>query len=144
MAPSTGQVPADQIPHMQPYQSTTVGHTTIHSIRHGGIVEPPVGYATGGIAKGSSAGYPAVLHGKEAVVPLPNGNSIPVELRDGAGTNNISITVNMNEGGTSTQQEGFGSEDQAAQLGKMLSAAVQQELQNQKRPGGILSPYGAA
>ena len=29
-------------------------------------------------------------------------------------------------------------------LGKVLAAAVQKELQNQKRSGGILSPYGAA
>ena len=65
-------------------------------------------------------------------------------MRDGGGgTNNINITVNMNEGGTETQQDGMGA-DQAGQLGKMLSMAVQQELQNQKRPGGILSPYGAA
>ena len=109
--------------------------------RHGGVFKE---YSTGGIARGTNAGYPAILHGTEAVVPLPNGNAIPVEMRDGGGgTNNISITVNMNEGGTETQQEGFGSEEAGA-LGKMLSAAVQQELQNQKRPGGILSPYGAA
>jgi len=111
--------------------------------RYGGIVERPVGYSTGGIARGSSAGYPAILHGTEAVVPLPNGNAIPVEMRDGGGTNNVSITVNMNEGGSSSEQSGI-TADQAGQLGKLLSAAVQEELQNQKRPGGILSPYGAA
>ena len=65
-------------------------------------------------------------------------------MRDGGGsTNNVSITVNMNEGGSNSEQSGI-TPDQAGQLGKMLSAAVQEELQNQKRPGGILSPYGAA
>ena len=29
-------------------------------------------------------------------------------------------------------------------LGRAISMAVQEELQRQKRPGGILSPYGAA
>ena len=36
--------------------------------------------ATGGIASGPSSGYPVELHGTEAVVPLPDGRSIPVSL----------------------------------------------------------------
>ncbi len=124
----------------EPFSQAAMGFNQAMG-RHGGVFKE---YSTGGIARGTNAGYPAILHGTEAVVPLPNGNAIPVEMRDGGGgTNNISITVNMNEGGTETQQEGMGS-DEAGQLGKMLSMAVQQELQNQKRPGGILSPYGAA
>lgn len=42
-------------------------------------------YASGGIASGPLEGYQAMLHGTEAVVPLPNGRSIPVEI---AGFNN--------------------------------------------------------
>lgn len=38
------------------------------------------GYATGGIASGPASGYPVLLHGEEAVVPLPDGRSIPVAL----------------------------------------------------------------
>ena len=34
----------------------------------------------GGIARGPNSGYPATLHGIEAVVPLPNGRSIPVDF----------------------------------------------------------------
>ena len=37
-------------------------------------------FATGGIARGPKSGYAAELHGTEAVVPLPNGESIPVSL----------------------------------------------------------------
>ena len=37
-------------------------------------------YADGGIASGSKDGYPATLHGTEAVVPLPDNRSIPVSL----------------------------------------------------------------
>ena len=119
--------------------TATMGNPTAG--RYGGVFKE---YSTGGIARGTNAGYPAILHGTEAVVPLPNGNAIPVEMRDGGGsTNNVSITVNMNEGGSNSEQSGI-TPDQAGQLGKMLSAAVQEELQNQKRPGGILSPYGAA
>jgi hypothetical protein len=102
------------------------------------------GYAVGGIASGPQGGYPVELHGTEAVVPLPNGRSIPVEM---SGTNsNNSVVVNVsvdNQGGAQTNTEAQSSE-QAGKLGKMVAQAVQQELQNQKRSGGILNPYGAA
>ncbi len=99
------------------------------------------GYATGGVARGSQAGYPVMMHGTEAVVPLPNGNSIPVEM-SGNGTNNISINVNMDNSGNSETSGGKG-KDTGGQLGKLLAAAVQDELHKQKRPGGLLSPLGA-
>lgn len=38
--------------------------------------------ADGGVFSGPKEGYPAVLHGDEAVVPLPDGKSIPVDLGD--------------------------------------------------------------
>lgn len=38
-------------------------------------------FATGGIASGPKSGYTSVLHGTEAVVPLSNGNSIPVDVQ---------------------------------------------------------------
>lgn len=37
-------------------------------------------FADGGISTGPVTGYPATLHGTEAVVPLPDGASIPVSL----------------------------------------------------------------
>jgi hypothetical protein len=43
---------------------------------------------------GPAAGYPATLHGTEAVVPLPNGRSIPIEPTGGGpmgGTLNVNI-----------------------------------------------------
>ena len=40
--------------------------------------------ATGGILSGAQSGYPAVLHGTEAVVPLPDGKTIPVEIAGGS------------------------------------------------------------
>jgi hypothetical protein len=45
-----------------------------------------VGYAAnGGILRGPTSGYRAILHGSEAVVPLPDGESIPVNLGSGGG-----------------------------------------------------------
>jgi hypothetical protein len=113
--------------------------------RYGGIHTPRgkvPGYGVGGIARGTQAGYPALLHGTEAVVPLPNGNSIPVELSRENAINNISVNVNVdNQGRGETEVSG---KRQGADLGKALARAVQEEMQKQKRPGGILSPYGAA
>ena len=40
------------------------------------------GFASGGIATGPTSGYRAVLHGNEAVVPLPDGKSIPVKMQE--------------------------------------------------------------
>lgn len=38
-------------------------------------------FADGGIARGPATGYSATLHGAEAVVPLPDGQKIPVEIK---------------------------------------------------------------
>jgi len=43
--------------------------------------DPPHVYMQdGGIAAGPQSGYQAILHGTEAVVPLPNGKTIPVSM----------------------------------------------------------------
>jgi len=100
-------------------------------------------YATGGIAKGPRAGYPAVLHGTEAVVPLPDGKSIPVQMSGMGQNNNVTVNVAIDGQGrasSNTQQDSA----QAGNLGNIIAKAVQQELQNQKRSGGILNPYGVA
>jgi hypothetical protein len=39
-------------------------------------------FANGGIASGPKSGYTAMLHGTEAVVPLPDGKNIPVQNTD--------------------------------------------------------------
>ena len=101
--------------------------------RYGGRTKD---YSTGGIARGPQSGYPAMLHGNEAVVPLPNGRAIPVEMANGGkmNTNNTNITVNIAEGTTSTVDT-----DGGAELGKVINMAVQNELEKQMRPGGILA-----
>lgn len=116
--------------------------------RNGGVFEQGKkqnSYRSGGVAKGSQGGYPAMLHGTEAVVPLPNGRSIPVEMKNSGGNvSNVTVNVSTEAGNTSAQTEqNDGGMDQE-RLGKAIAVAVQNELQNQKRSGGILNPYGVA
>ena len=113
--------------------------------RNGGIFsgnKKTQGYAAGGVGRGSTSGYPAVLHGTEAVVPLPNGRSIPVDMGKSGGTSNNNIVVNISTDGQSSNQGSTGPD--MDKLGNAVAAAVQIELHNQKRSGGILNPYGAA
>ena len=112
--------------------------------RKGGIFEPSnSSYAMGGIAKGREAGYPAILHGTEAVVPLPNGKDIPVSFTGrSASTNNIGMTININRDDTESDVEG--DTEIGTDLGMKIKEAVQQVLLDEKRAGGILSPFGVA
>ena len=126
----------------------------IPAAKTGGILEPPqyrdggiarkMDYSTGGVARGSQAGYPAILHGTEAVVPLPDGRNIPVEMRGGMGTqNNVTVNVSIDNNGSS-QQNTQSDSSMGENLGRLVASAVQDELQFQKRSGGILNPYGVA
>ena len=128
---------------LQMFKGTPFGSFLGLGARSGGVFDQgkKVSYATGGIAKGSTSGYPVMMHGTEAVVPLPNGKSIPVEMKSGGGTNN-NIVVNVSTDGQ-TSREGSTGPDMD-KLGGAIAQAVQVELQNQKRSGGILNPYGVA
>ena len=72
---------------------------------------------TGGIATGPRSGYNAVLHGTEAVVPLPNGKTIPVEMSG--------MQVNMD------RQLGMMGE-QLAKLDQLVSAIREQTSVSQR------------
>ena len=102
----------------------------------------PQTFGMGGIARGREAGYPAILHGTEAVVPLPNGKEIPVKMMGGGQSNNVVVNVNVDSNGNA--QQNTQGDQGGMNLGNAIAAAVQKELQNQKRSGGILNPYGAA
>lgn len=108
--------------------------------RYGGIAQ----MAVGGVISGPNAGYPVMMHGAEAVVPLPDGKAIPVQMKGNQSQNNVVVNVSVdNQGNTTTKTESQSSME-AGQLGNMIAKAVQEELQNQKRSGGILNPYGVA
>jgi len=120
------------------------GITPSQSLAKGGYSLKRNNYARGGTARGAQSGYAATLHGNEAVVPLPDNRSIPVTL-NGAGGQNNNVTVNVAMGGDGqSQQNSQGDSNMAANIGKMVAGAVQEELQYQKRSGGILNPYGAS
>ena len=53
---------------------TVMPNDPVHFAPQGG------GYAYGGIATGPKTGYQTMLHGTEAVVPLPDGKTIPVNM----------------------------------------------------------------
>ena len=116
---------------------------SIFGFANGGIMQGGFqAYARGGIATSPTMGLIGEGRYNEAVVPLPNGKAIPVDMK-GSGQNNVTVNVSIDNQGnasTNTQQDSA----QAGNLGQAMARAVQMELQNQKRSGGILSPYGAA
>ena len=113
--------------------------STLFGMADGGVI----GLARGGIARyahGGIAKQPTYLVGEgkknEAVVPLPDNKSIPVDLGSGVGnTNNTNITVNIDDSGATSTTDSEG----GAELGKAINMAVQSELERQMRPGGILA-----
>ena len=97
-------------------------------------------YRGGGVAQGPESGYLAELHGREAVVPLGNDRSIPVEMRGGGGGGNtVNVSISMNgQGQGSSQVSGDGMQG----LGRSIGNMVQQHLQQEMRPGGLLNQQG--
>jgi lambda family phage tail tape measure protein len=93
-------------------------------------------YAGGGVASSPQLAVFGEGSMNEAYVPLPDGRSIPVTMRQGGsgGGDVFNISVNVAEGGT-TSTAGQGQD-----LGRAISSAVRQELLNQKRAGGLLDP----
>ena len=75
----------------------------------------------------------------EAVVPLPDGKSIPIAGDLGGSTNNISVSVNIDGQGNSSIEAGGAGEQQAMDLGKVLGTVVRQQIATEMRPGGLLS-----
>ena len=116
----------------------------IFGFANGGIVKGGFRkYANGGIAKSPHIGVIGEGKYNEAVVPLPDGRSIPVQGAGMGATNNTTVNVTVDsKGGAQTSTE---SDSQMGdQLGKLIAKAVQEELHYQQRSGGILNPYGAA
>lgn len=105
--------------------------------RYGGVMSHAGrSFSQGGVADGPNSGYNATLHGTEAVVPLGNDRSIPVKLDGAAGTNNVNVTVNVDQnGGSETLMTGDG----ARELGKTIAAIAQDTIAKEQRAGGLLS-----
>ena len=85
--------------------------------------------AAGGPVKGGSS-YLVGEKGPELFVPGSSGNIIPNHAMGGS-----NVVINVDASGSSVE----GDAGQAEQLGSMLAAAVQAEIANQQRPGGLLA-----
>jgi len=73
--------------------------------------------------------------GPELFVPNQSGNIIPNHDLAGVGGGSTNIVVNVDASGSSVE----GDEDQGRELGRLISVAVQSELIQQQRPGGLLA-----
>ena len=86
--------------------------------------------ARGGPVRGGSS-YLVGERGPEIFTPKTSGNITPNHQLGG----NTSVVVNVDASGTDVQ----GNDQQANQLGRLISIAVQSELIKQRRPGGLLT-----
>ena len=80
-----------------------------------------MGFADGGIATGPESGYPVMLHGTEAVVPLPDGRSIPVEMKGGGGGGGNTYNITINPSGMTDRTD-------KREFARKMSNAIQQEI----------------
>jgi len=105
----------------------TAGQVTKYA--KGGVVNSPHYFAMGGSGNLGILGE----SGAEAILPLKRHSSgnLGVEA-SGSSTN---VVVNVDASGTDVQ----GNDQQANQLGRLISIAVQSELIKQRRPGGLLT-----
>jgi hypothetical protein len=97
-------------------------------------------FAKGGLVTKPTLGLVGEGKYNEAVVPLPDGRSIPISGATGSTENNVTVNVTIDSDGNAKSDSGMDG-DTAKQLGYMVSQAVQAELVDQKRPGGLLSQY---
>ena len=78
-------------------------------------------------------GRPSIVgeRGPELFVPDRGGTIVPNHALGGA----TNVVVNVDASGSAVE----GDNNQAEQLGRLISIAVQSEIVNQKRPGGLLA-----
>jgi hypothetical protein len=92
-------------------------------------------FANGGIVTGPTLGLVGEGRYNEAVIPLPDGKSVPVDLGGGTGsqiTSNIVVNVNSDGKASSSGADSVG-------LGRKIEGAVKQVIVEELRPGGVLA-----
>lgn len=105
-------------------------------------------YAGGGIATSPQLAMFGEGSVPEAYVPVPSGR-IPVELRGGGMRGgmtvqtNISVNMAAPADGQGSGGRGGNMMEQARELGAIVTAMVNKNLQDQMRPGGLLNPSGS-
>ena len=101
----------------------------------GNDIQNNVQLAANGGPVGMRKPYIVGERGPELFVPNQSGNIIPNHDLAGIGGGGTNIVVNVDASGSSVQ----GDEDRGRELGRLISVAVQSELIEQKRPGGLLA-----
>ena len=105
-------------------------------------------YSGGGIATSPQLALFGEGSVPEAYVPVPSGR-IPVELRGGGARGgmtvqtNISVNMAAPADGQGSGGRGGSMMEQARELGAIVTAMVNKNLQDQMRPGGLLNPSGS-
>ena len=100
----------------------------IQKFARGGIVDKPTVFPfKNGIGLMGEAGA-------EAILPLKRGKGGRLGVEGGGGGSTV-VNVSVDASGTSVE----GDEEQSRQFGQVLAAAIQAEIIDQKRPGGLLS-----
>jgi len=90
------------------------------------------GRANGGpVSSGQT--YMVGERGPELFVPGRSGTIVPNDKMGGGG--GVNVVVNVDASGSKVE----GDEQEGKQLGRLIAAAIQQELVKQKRPGGLLT-----
>lgn len=84
-----------------------------------------LGFSEGGVASGPSSGYPVMLHGTEAVVPLSGGRSIPVEMKGGGGGGGNTFNISINPSGITDRTD---KRELARSMGNMIQQEVSRAL----------------
>ena len=116
-------------PFLRNADGNAFGANGVVPYRKGGVVNSPTYFRYGG----SNLGIMGEA-GPEAIMPLKRGRGgkLGVIAQGGGGGN---ITVNVDASGSAVEGDGAG----GRQLGEAIAAAIQSELLQQKRPGGILA-----
>ena len=104
------------------------------------------GFATGGVGHFGS-GTVAELHGTEAIVPLPDGRSIPVSMRlpgggsPGGPSGGLVVNV-INQAGAQVEARRTLSSDGTPELEIMVSNAVNRSIQQGRMDKSLRSRFG--
>ena len=117
----------------------------------GPSMQPRTGFAKGGTFTNSIVSSPTLFKfanggtmrtglmgetGPEAIMPLSRGPNGKLGVASVGGSSTTNVVVNVDASGNS---QVAGDQNQGAQLGRVISQAVQAELVKQKRPGGLLA-----
>jgi lambda family phage tail tape measure protein len=108
----------------------------VYGMANGGVL--PGGFqafANGGTATSPTLGLVGEGKYNEAIVPLPDGKSIPVDMKGGGDNININNTFNFSGG--------QGNEQDQRRMGNMIAGQIKEQvrmaIKDEKRFGGVLN-----